>query len=268
MDTQITSRRRIAIAAKRAAFVAAIALVIALRLSNSAHAARTDHATREADTKPPVVNISSSISATPAGTSAVFSFSSTATDLARFECSRDGSSFTTCTSPQDLSSLSAGGHTFAVRGVDASGNVGTAATSSWSVHAGSGSRPGSAGATADTVVSVVVRRAAGSVRPTRLRKVSLARIMCDEAATQACAVTTRLMSTKPIRFGAKRVRVSFGSVTTNVGGGDALTQALRLSAAEVRLVQRLGVIPVTATTVARDEAGNSRTFTMKLLMRP
>jgi hypothetical protein len=50
------------------------------------------------------------------------------------ECSVDGGAFTTCTgSPANLSSLIDGGHTYAVRQVDAAGNTGSPASVAWSV---------------------------------------------------------------------------------------------------------------------------------------
>jgi subtilisin-like proprotein convertase family protein len=50
-----------------------------------------------------------------------YSFSSSATDLSRFECATDAGAFTTCSSPRTLN-LGLGVHTFKVRAVDTSGN--------------------------------------------------------------------------------------------------------------------------------------------------
>ena len=65
------------------------------------------------------------------GTTATVTFSSTATDVARFECSLDTGAYATCTSPRVLTSLSEGSHTIRVRAIDAAGNVGTAAQSTF-----------------------------------------------------------------------------------------------------------------------------------------
>ena len=65
------------------------------------------------------------------GTTATVTFSSTATDVARFECSLDTGAFATCTSPRVLTGLSEGSHTIRVRAIDQAGNIGTAAQSTF-----------------------------------------------------------------------------------------------------------------------------------------
>ena len=59
------------------------------------------------------------------GTTARVSFSSEAG--ARFECSLDGGTFETCTSPREYTGLTSGSHTIRVRAIDQAGNVGVAA---------------------------------------------------------------------------------------------------------------------------------------------
>ncbi|MHA2621165.1 MAG: fibronectin type III domain-containing protein [bacterium JZ-2024 1] len=53
--------------------------------------------------------------------------------IARYECSRDGSPFVTCTSPVTYTGLSDGPHTFRVRAVDNAGNTGPETARNWSV---------------------------------------------------------------------------------------------------------------------------------------
>lgn len=61
---------------------------------------------------------------------AQFGFTSTATDLARFECSRDAAPYAACTSPT-YGGPGFGTHVFRVRAVDRAGNVGPVVTSSY-----------------------------------------------------------------------------------------------------------------------------------------
>ena len=55
-----------------------------------------------------------------------------------YECSLDGATFTTCTSPQDYSNLAPGEHTFQVRTRDSAGNVSEPATRTWVVGSPTG----------------------------------------------------------------------------------------------------------------------------------
>ena len=86
----------------------------------------------DVDTTAPAATIGG---VTVTGTTATVTFSSTATDLARFECSLDSGTFQTCTSPRELTGLSDGSHTVRVRAVDQAGNIGTAAESTFVIDA-------------------------------------------------------------------------------------------------------------------------------------
>jgi hypothetical protein len=81
----------------------------------------------------PDTSITSGPSGDVKSTFASFSFSSPEA-ASTFQCSRDGASFTVCTSPKSYSSLSQGNHAFRVRAIDKDGNVDpTPASRSWFV---------------------------------------------------------------------------------------------------------------------------------------
>ncbi|WP_368670353.1 Ig-like domain-containing protein [Myxococcus sp. AM011] len=85
------------------------------------------------DTSAPDTLLSGGPTGTTAATSATFSFTATESP-ATFECSLDGATFISCTSPVTHTGLTDGSHTFAVRAVDAAGNVDpTPATRTWTV---------------------------------------------------------------------------------------------------------------------------------------
>ena len=75
-------------------------------------------------------------------TSADFAFHGTdptvagvSSGVAILECSVDGAAFGTCTSPQHLTGLTDGPHSFDVRATDSAGNVGSSTSFSWTVDA-------------------------------------------------------------------------------------------------------------------------------------
>ena len=89
-----------------------------------------------ADNDPPDTMISSRPTDPAAAAFAQFAFtgSQPLSAIARFECSIDGKSFTTCNSPVSYSNLADGTHTFAVQAVDVSGNADpTPASFTWTV---------------------------------------------------------------------------------------------------------------------------------------
>ena len=87
------------------------------------------------DVPPDTVSPETTITAAPPATSrsgnASFSFTANETG-ARFQCRLDGGAFAACASPATYAGLVAGSHSFAVRAIDAAGNVdATPASHSW-----------------------------------------------------------------------------------------------------------------------------------------
>ena len=93
------------------------------------------------------------------GSTATLTFSSTAADLASFECCLDAGAYTTCTSPKDYSSVGDGSHTVAVRAVDDVGNTGDPAKRTFTVDTTA------AAVTVDPVAVGGLRRRSRSAAP-------------------------------------------------------------------------------------------------------
>jgi hypothetical protein len=86
------------------------------------------------DTTAPQTTITQAPPATTTSTSARFTF--TSEPAAAFECSLDGATFTSCTSPHDYTGLTTGSHRFSVRAKDGAGNVdATPAEHIWTITA-------------------------------------------------------------------------------------------------------------------------------------
>jgi plastocyanin len=86
-----------------------------------------------ADTTAPETTLESGPSGTVGSTAATFGFGSNEPG-ASFECALDGAAFAACSSPASYAGLADGAHTFAVRAVDAAGNVDASpASASWTV---------------------------------------------------------------------------------------------------------------------------------------
>jgi hypothetical protein len=86
------------------------------------------------DTTPPRTAITSQPDDTLDSTMAIFRFTSSEPG-AKFRCSLDGGAFEVCTNPASYAGLAKGRHTFAVRSIDAAGNVDpTPAQYAWLVN--------------------------------------------------------------------------------------------------------------------------------------
>ena len=86
------------------------------------------------DTTAPTVTIASAPAASTTDTSASFTFTASEPGVA-YECSLDGAAYAACASPASYGSLEVGAHTFAVRGRDPAGNLGSPAGFGWTVLA-------------------------------------------------------------------------------------------------------------------------------------
>ena len=93
------------------------------------------------DLSAPDTTITSGPAAQTTSTSASFAFTSSES-ASTFECRLDAAAWTPCTSPAAYSSVPVGSHTFAVRAIDAAGNVDPSpATRTWEVTTGTSSPP-------------------------------------------------------------------------------------------------------------------------------
>jgi large repetitive protein len=89
------------------------------------------------DLFPPETTIDNGPSGTTTSTTETITFSSDDA-AATFQCSLDNAAYVTCTSPRNLSGITAGPHTFRVRAIDAAGNADpTAAASTWTANVSS-----------------------------------------------------------------------------------------------------------------------------------
>lgn len=86
------------------------------------------------DTTPPDTILASAPSGVVAVNAATLQFYSPSADTAAFECSLNGAAFAPCTSPNAATGLADGPQTFAVRAIDAGGNVDASpAAAAWTV---------------------------------------------------------------------------------------------------------------------------------------
>ena len=84
------------------------------------------------DTQAPDTTITDKPSDPTNSTSATFRFISTEAN-STFECKLDSGSFSSCTTPKTYTSLTEGSRNFSVRAIDAAGNIGTAASYTWTI---------------------------------------------------------------------------------------------------------------------------------------
>jgi hypothetical protein len=165
------------------------------------------------DTAPPETTIGIGLASPTASRDALFSFTADEPG-STFECSLDGVAFASCSSPATYAGLVDGGHTFSVRGIDASGNIDPSpASSSWTVDATAPSMPGSF---------------RGDRTTGRL-------VLSWSAATDASGIAGYVLYTN----GAKLREVGSGALSADVGTFK-LTDARRFQIAAADAVGNLG----------------------------
>jgi hypothetical protein len=84
------------------------------------------------DVTAPAASVDTGPAAVTSATAAAFTFSANETGSS-FACQLDGGAYAACTAPRSYSGLADGSHTFRVRATDVLGNVGSPASTSWTV---------------------------------------------------------------------------------------------------------------------------------------
>jgi hypothetical protein len=180
------------------------------------------------DATPPQTRIDSRPAARTAATSAVFAFS--ARGSSTFQCRLDAASFSRCASPRSYKRLAAGGHRFAVRAIDAAGNIDpTPSTAAWTVL-----KSGSSRSVASTAL-FAPKAGARVTKPPLLRwrvargatyyNVQLFR--SGRKVLSAWPTRTALQLQSPWRFSGRTMRLSAGSYQWYVWPGYGRPSARR-----------------------------------------
>jgi hypothetical protein len=174
------------------------------------------------DTVPPDTTITSAPPATSRSGSASFSFTSNEANV-RFQCRLDGAAFAGCASPATYAGLAAGAHTFAVRAIDAAGNVdGSPATHSWRAKPPKGS---TSLRLTSTLAHTRHKARDGAVRGVRLR--ISGRVLARVPGRLASRVTLYRRTTRGWR--------TVASVRARANGRFHVVRRLRTSARSLRL---------------------------------
>jgi hypothetical protein len=156
------------------------------------------------DTVPPETTITAAPAASSHSGVATFSFTASEA-AARFQCRLDAAAFAACTSPVGYSALASGTHSFAVRAIDAAGNVDpTPAGYSWRVKGGKGK---TSLLFTTSLAQTSPRAQIGSVRRVRLR--ISGRVLTRVSGRAASRVTLLRRTTRGWRaVGRVRVRAN------------------------------------------------------------
>jgi hypothetical protein len=201
------------------------------------------------------------------GTTATVSFSSSATDVGHFDCSVDGGTLATCTSPKDFTGLASGPHSVSVQAVDTVGNVGAPDAKVFNiadpvVSGGSGAattttttQQPSAGSSATDKTKPKVSVVARSLKVSKTGTVSF-RVGCPKTET-SCKIQLQLKNGKKVA--AKK--------TVTVKGGKTVTVTLQLTKATRLALSKHSTLKVSTVVNASDAAGNRKTTTKQLTLR-
>jgi hypothetical protein len=163
-----------------------------------------------------------------------------------FNCRYDGAQFGACGS---LAKLSQGPHTFQVRATDRAGNVGPAASRSFTV---------------DSVAPAVTIKPAPRPAFNGVFKIT---VTCPKSAAGRCRGRLVITSGKRIKVGKTRRVVTFASKSFSIKAGARTTLKLRVSKRNLAILKRLRSVRAVMTATVTDGLGNKRTTRKTLTLR-
>jgi hypothetical protein len=186
----------------------------------------------------PTLTRTSPSSSPAASSTASFTLADSSLDLASYQCSLDGASFTACTTPKALTGLGTGTHTFAAKAVDKAGNVSAASSlSSWVVDVTPPTAPvlTGPGRTTSTQPSVSIEVSAdtagvtctldGAATPCTMTSWSAPSALGDGDHTLAVVATDALGNTAAPALVTFTVDTTGPAAPTLVSGPPSLTKA-------------------------------------------
>jgi hypothetical protein len=177
------------------------------------------------------------------GSTARVSFSSNDAG-AKYECSLDGGAYKSCSSPAEYRDLKPGSHSVAVRGKDAYGNVGAAASKQFTI----------AGTQSDkTKPRIALPREADVTRKGKIRML----LECPDT-EQFCTVGLKVM------WKGKTV----ASKSKTIDGGDSAYVTPKLSRAAKKKLAKAGKLKVVVKLTVRDAAGNVKKSSKSVWLYP
>ncbi len=171
-------------------------------------------------------------------------------DGGTFECSLDGGAFEPCVSPLQLTGLTAGAHTLAIRQLNDAGVASPAATVRWTVNTApitppSGPPTDARARVALAPVAIATSSAASHARATT--------IGCTLTKAMIRSCTTTLTA----QIAGRRVLIGHGTATAGGDGAQRIAVTSQLTATALRLADRPGglKIDVNATITVASTSG-------------